>query len=936
MYVVWAIVGAIIGVFVGQSVAGAVAGFAIGLLWARTSQLSRDLDEAVRKLTESATKPAPVQRSEPSVTWPTADEVLARQPGSPAHPSDLTGRPPAPVGAIAYTSTRSVPPPMPAEAATSAPVPASSASASASASAQAPAREASAIPAAPAGPSFADRAASAVKRWFTEGNVPVKVGMLVLFAGVAAFLKYASDIGLLRVPMSVRLALVALVAIAGVGFGWMQRERRRAFALSLQGGSLGVLVMTVFAAYRMYDLIGPLPAFALLVIFVAGLCVLAVLQDALALAVLGLLAGFAAPIIASSGQGNHVALFSYYAVLNLAILGIAWKRSWRILNVLGFVATFGIGTAWGALRYDPMLFNSTEPFLVLFFLLYLIVPWLHVLRSPDRRKAILDGCLMFGNPIASLFLQAALLDWAPMPLAVSALVAAAIYLGIAFAIRKRDDMGVLRETWAVLAVAFATIAVPLALSASVTASVFALEGAGLVWLGFRQSRRLPRWSGVFLQLLAAGAWGLNALLNHHYGDMPILNAQFIGALLLMIGGAASAWQFDRHGRSQGVSSLARIGLASWALLWWFVGVGVEIATFATDDTTAAACWLAVIGVIAWPVAEASRRAHKLDLGVVLAFVVPLSIFAGVPVLMGAGQSGVQPFSVYPLITVAISAISSWLAMRAITAHRVVAVAASVAWWLRWLVFIGVGTSVAYGFRMPMLVADGWVSAAFVLPTLVLTALALWWPRPVVAPLAAHAEAIRAALGGLLFFATALIGIGLLFVSGQAAPLPFIPVLNPVDLLLVAVLVLVFRALSDDTLPHGVRVTRPVVFAVCFFAFATSATLRAVHHLASVPWDDTITRSSLAQLSLTVVWSVIGVLAWVLGSRRGQRMLWMAGAGIMGLVLAKLLLVDRSHLGNLFGIGSFMAYGLLCTVIGYLAPAPPRQSISPSAEPPHAS
>jgi uncharacterized membrane protein len=41
------------------------------------------------------------------------------------------------------------------------------------------------------------------------------------------------------------------------------------------------------------------------------------------------------------------------------------------------------------------------------------------------------------------------------------------------------------------------------------------------------------------------------------------------------------------------------------------------------------------------------------------------------------------------------------------------------------------------------------------------------------------------------------------------------------------------------------------------------------------------------------------------------------------VLAKLLLVDRSHLGNLFGIASFISYGLLCTVIGYFAPAPPR-------------
>ena len=46
---------------------------------------------------------------------------------------------------------------------------------------------------------------------------------------------------------------------------------------------------------------------------------------------------------------------------------------------------------------------------------------------------------------------------------------------------------------------------------------------------------------------------------------------------------------------------------------------------------------------------------------------------------------------------------------------------------------------------------------------------------------------------------------------------------------------------------------------------------------------------------------------------------------MGIVLVKLLLVDRHHLGNLYGIASFIAYGLLCTVIGYLAPAPAKTS-----------
>jgi uncharacterized membrane protein len=89
---------------------------------------------------------------------------------------------------------------------------------------------------------------------------------------------------------------------------------------------------------------------------------------------------------------------------------------------------------------------------------------------------------------------------------------------------------------------------------------------------------------------------------------------------------------------------------------------------------------------------------------------------------------------------------------------------------------------------------------------------------------------------------------------------------------------------------------------------------------------------LAQTSLTLVWSVLGVAGWVLGSRRGSRPLWLAGAVLMGVVLAKLLLVDRAHLGSVLGIVSFIAYGVLCTVIGYLAPAPPRPGAPRAPEP----
>jgi len=161
----------------------------------------------------------------------------------------------------------------------------------------------------------------------------------------------------------------------------------------------------------------------------------------------------------------------------------------------------------------------------------------------------------------------------------------------------------------------------------------------------------------------------------------------------------------------------------------------------------------------------------------------------------------------------------------------------------------------------------------------------------------------------------------LFVPGAAAPLPWLPVLNPMELAQLAVLVLALRW----QVPVGGKLasSRIVMLSGLAFAWITSVVLHAVHHWGGVPWSDGLISSSLAQTSLTVVWSVLGVIGWVLGSRRGQRMLWLAGAVLMGVVLAKLVLVDRQNLGDMLGIGSFIAYGLLCTVVGYLAPAPPR-------------
>ena len=767
----------------------------------------------------------------------------------------------------------------------------------------------------PTAPDPIERAGAWLKRWFSEGNVPVKIGMLVLIAGVAALLKYATDEGWLHLPIEFRLAGIALAAMAALAFGWRERQARRSFGLALQGGAIGVLLLTVFAAFRLYHLLPAEAAFAILLILVAGLGVLAVLQDALALAVLGVLAGFAAPILISTGSGNHVVLFSYYALLNIAIFAIAWVKSWRQLNLLGFFFTFAIATAWGVLRYTNALLANTEPFLILYFAIYLAIPILYARRRQPVQREVVDGTLVFGNPLIAFALQAALLDGARMPLAYSALALAAIYVLLAWRLIPRSR--VLGESFAVLGVGFATLAVPLALSARVTACTFALEGAALVWLGMRQQRVLPQISGLALQAIAACAFALAlALGGGNSTDLPIVNGVCISALLIAGAAFISAWLYHRDGARPQLALL----LYLWGLAWW-LGAGLhEIDQFVPRP----AHMQAQLGLAALTAALAGLAFTRVRVAA-LAWTIAGALAGSVPIVLSFADTGARPFADWGLIAFAMYAAGGFLALRALRddAATAVSAVAQIGWLWTWTVALAIAFN---QFSADAQLGAGWHAAALLLPLLAAWAITLLRPSWIAPPLQEQFAAHRGALLASQALVASIAFVMLLSHVGTSAPLPFIPAVNPVELAQIAILACVARWLADRDAPAELVARRPVLLAAAGFALVTAATLRATHHLGGVPWDDNLWSSNLAQTSLTVVWSVLGVIGWVHGSRRGNRTLWLAGAVLMGVVLAKLLLVDRTHLGNLFGIASFIAYGLLCTVIGYFAPAPPRTAV----------
>ena len=322
------------------------------------------------------------------------------------------------------------------------------------------------------------------------------------------------------------------------------------YAVTLQGGAIGILYLTVFAALRLYSVLAPVPAFALLAALAVLSGALSVVQNARALAALGAAGGFLAPILVSTGSGRIELLLSYYLLLNLGVLGIAWFRTWRELNWIAFAFTFGVMGLWAFENYTPSYLWTGQGFLAAFWLLFLGVSLLYALRQPAATRGLFDTTLMFALPLAAFGIESRFTEG--VELALAAVLAAAVYLASSSVLLKRRDpaLQVLAEASFGVGVAFLTLAVPLAASAQWTAAAWALEGVALLWVGTRQRRWLPLLAGLVLHVAGAVALGARA----RRADVtlaPAFSGLTLNLLVLAAAAFASAWLMERAVAARG-------------------------------------------------------------------------------------------------------------------------------------------------------------------------------------------------------------------------------------------------------------------------------------------------------------------------------------------------------------------------------------------------
>ena len=757
-------------------------------------------------------------------------------------------------------------------------------------------------------------------RWFMQGNPLAKLGIILLFLGLSFLLRYTVEHSLF--PLELRLAATALGAIVLLGVGWRLRHKQPLYALILQGGATGALYLTVFGAFRLWQMLPMTLAFALLVLICAASVGLAVLQKALSLAMLASLGGYLAPLLLSTGGGSHVALFSFYLLLSVGILAISAWQHWRELNLLGLLFTFGVGGLWGLQSYRPEFYLSCQLFLIANVILFGVLSVALSLRAQEKGQQIVDGVLLFAPPLIGFGMQYAITQDMRYGPALSALGFGAVYIALAWlALRRFPSLGKMFVLAAlVLGGGFVTLAIPLALSARWTAMAWALEGLGILWLGIQQQQRRMSYSGTALLLLAVGSgvWALGQEIQ----PLPMLTIFTVLSLCWLA--AAWLWRGDRLPISLPL-------LAGGVLFWLIALAGLSMVAFGENQHAG----FGVLGLLAlsvWIWRYGANRLAWREPGFAVWLLWPamwLALLAQIAQgqIFSAGWDNLAWILALPSALLLLRHEAVHLPERVFQALHLsffwllLAATAAELWW-----FVD---GLAWGM-------DAWRSGLLMAAGAAAILLVHWairrrfWPlsaAPAVYGLFGVAPVVPVLLGLLLF---ANLQSGVVIYRG------YLPLVNPLEegagfALLALWYFVKFAEGSCRTLAFEIRRWKPLVFAGLGFWWLNGLLMRTLAWYGDVGWSaEELWHSRLIQTSFALFWMLAALVVMLRATRQHSRKEWLGGAVLLGVVIAKLMLVDSAHGGGLARAIAFIGVAVLVLIVGYFSPLPPKAGQSQQA------
>ena len=501
-------------------------------------------------------------------------------------------------------------------------------------------------------------------------------------------------------------------------------------------------------------------------------------------------------------------------------------------------------------------------------------------------------------------------------------------------------------------------------------AVWAASGLLILWIGLFLQRRPVFYFGVLLEAVGGMVFLLNSAGWSAYptdtGLTPLMHFDFWTPAALTLAALIGAWRVRRiatrvsgvpektSGRSKdnlkdNPISAEQLGLLSALLLLWGIGWWVwtgfsELSRFIFQPDLAYAALLALsVSALVW--LWLARREAWRGLALIasalppVAAVLTLAYCCRLPYGLGAYMLNMLS-EFYAEILFTPFGILTWLVFFGVHFYALRRLAdllfAPIAHNLHilgcWLLLAVLMLLAHDGMLHLSVEVNAWRWLGWALAP----SLYLFWmsrERPNIWPLTEFPRAYRTHAAvpvalGLLAWAV----FANLRSDGNAYPLPYLPLINPLEIGLLLVLLTAYRwsqgefaSYASTGTPFCPKAVAEALFGVSLLAVLTLAVCRSGHYWAGIPFDiDRLLARMSVQAGLSLVWTLYALVLMIGGNRRANRGVWMAGAALVGVVVVKLFFVELGDSGSLARIVSFIGVGVLLLIVGYFSPLPPKR------------
>jgi len=417
-------------------------------------------------------------------------------------------------------------------------------------------------------------------RWFN------RIGIVALLIAISYFLKLAFDNN--WIGPSGRVMIGILFGAAMMPWSsWLLSRGYSYFSEGIVALGEATLFVSVWAGCSYYTLYSRDVGFFGMILITSAMAAIALGRDSQRIAVLCLIGGYLTPILVSTGRDQQVVLFTYLLILGAGMLVMGERKDWYFLAPISFVATEIYYWGWYTEFYHRAASHPLERtvvFATLFFLLFAALPALRAMKEGAMSEIdILVTTVNAFGYVGALYTLFWPDDRWPFTLLILALAAGHIAVARVVPDAREKAGSLARYLYAGMGLTFATMAIPIRLNGKWITFCFAVEGAVLIWSGFRAASGFLRQFGYLLLAIAA----VRVLIFPPPAGAFLLNQRFTAYLLVILCFGVALWSARDKLDETGEQEKTELGIFSVLInVFALIALSLEFWDFFGKTATA--------------------------------------------------------------------------------------------------------------------------------------------------------------------------------------------------------------------------------------------------------------------------------------------------------------------------------------------------------------